>query len=63
MAITAAEKDRIRQRYEDERDKRLRADGNAQYTRLEDRFEALAVDPYTPVAAREPVTDHVTFAF
>ena len=63
MAITAAEKDRIRQRYDDERDKRLRVDGNAQYTRLEDRFEALAVDPYTPVAAREPVTDHVTFAF
>ena len=47
-------------KYRAERDKRLRADGNAQYLPLKGRF---AHDPYTPVAQREAKTDHVTFAF
>jgi cation diffusion facilitator CzcD-associated flavoprotein CzcO len=47
-------------KYKAERDKRLRADGNAQYLPLKGRF---AHDPYTPVAQREAKTDHVTFAF
>ena len=63
MTITAEDKAAIRKRYLAERDKRLRADGNAQYQRLEDKFEAFATDPYTPQTARDPVTDHVTFAF
>ncbi len=46
-----------------ERDKRLRTDGSAQYLRLESEFAELAGDPYTPVQPRDPVTDHVTFAF
>ena len=50
-------------RYAAERDKRLRADGNAQYQRLTGRFAHYAVDPYTPFVEREPKTDHVTFAF
>ncbi len=63
MPITADEKAAIQKRYLAERDKRLRADGNDQYQRLEDKFEAFAADPYTPLTERTPVTDHVTFAF
>ena len=50
-------------KYIAERDKRLRADGNAQYLPLTGRFAHYLDDPYTPVAARTPKTDHVTFAF
>ncbi len=56
-------RDALRRKYAEERDKRLRADGSAQYRRLESEFADLAADPYTPVAPRDPVTDHVTFAF
>ncbi|WP_337189093.1 NAD(P)/FAD-dependent oxidoreductase [Phenylobacterium sp.] len=51
-------------RYRAERDKRLRADGNAQYLELKGSHLAHYLDdPYTPFAEREPKTDHVTFAF
>jgi len=50
-------------RYAAERDKRLRADGNAQYIRLTGRFADYLEDPYTPRVERAPKTDHVTFAF
>ncbi|MEO0881995.1 MAG: NAD(P)-binding domain-containing protein [Pseudomonadota bacterium] len=63
MALTELEKQTIAEKYAEERDKRLRADGNAQYQRLEDRFADLATDPHTPRVERAPVTDHVTFAF
>jgi cyclohexanone monooxygenase len=63
MSQVTIDKDAIRRRYAEERAKRLRPDGNAQYQRLESKFEDLAVDPYTPFQEREPVKDHVTFAF
>jgi cation diffusion facilitator CzcD-associated flavoprotein CzcO len=51
-------------KYIAERDKRLRADGNAQYLELKGtHLERYLDDPYTPFVAREPMTDHVTFAF
>ena len=50
-------------KYIAERDKRLRADGNDQYLRLEGQFSHYLEDPYTPVTPRDPKTDHVTFAF
>jgi cation diffusion facilitator CzcD-associated flavoprotein CzcO len=53
----------LRRKYLEERDKRLRADGNEQYLQLTGRFAHYLVDPYTPLAPREPKTDHVTFAF
>ena len=59
---THIDKDALKQKYAAERDKRLRADGNAQYRRLERDFDALAADPYTPWQERAPVTDHVTVA-
>src|SRR5215469_6761159 len=45
------------------RAERLRADGNAQYTRLEKQAFVASADPYTAVKERAPKTDHVTFAF
>jgi cyclohexanone monooxygenase len=63
MSQVTIDKDAIRRKYAEERAKRLRQDGNAQYQRLESKFEDLAVDPYTPFQDREPVKDHVTFAF
>ncbi len=56
-------KDAIRERYRVERDKRLRSDGNDQYTRIAGLFDEYLEDPYTPVTPRAPKTDHVTFAF
>jgi cation diffusion facilitator CzcD-associated flavoprotein CzcO len=61
--LTKAEKNALRRRYAEERDKRLRPDGNAQYVRIEGRLAGYLDDPYTPVAEREPLTDHVTVAF
>ena len=61
--VETLDKAAIQKKYDEERDKRLRADGNAQYQRLEGKFADLASDPHTPFAERAPVTDHVTFAF
>jgi cation diffusion facilitator CzcD-associated flavoprotein CzcO len=61
--MTAIDKEALRRKYLAERDKRLRADGNEQYLRLQGSFAQYLDDPYTPVTPREPRTDHVTFAF
>jgi cation diffusion facilitator CzcD-associated flavoprotein CzcO len=55
--------DALRQRYAEERAKRLRADGNDQYLQLTGQFSHLKEDPYTERADREPKRDHVTVAF
>ncbi|MFG1708514.1 flavin-containing monooxygenase [Nonomuraea sp. M3C6] len=59
----AIDRDALRRKYREERDKRLRPDGNDQYLRLTGRFAHYLDDPYTPVTERAPKTDHVTFAF
>jgi cation diffusion facilitator CzcD-associated flavoprotein CzcO len=59
----AIDKEALRRKYREERDKRLRPDGNDQYIRLTGRFARYLKDPYTPVTARAPKTDHVTVAF
>jgi cation diffusion facilitator CzcD-associated flavoprotein CzcO len=53
----------LRRKYREERDKRLRPDGNAQYLRLSGQLAHYLEDPYTPRTERPPVTDHVTVAF
>jgi cation diffusion facilitator CzcD-associated flavoprotein CzcO len=53
----------LRRKYLEERDKRLRPDGNDQYQPLTGRFAHYLTDPYIPVSPREPLADHVTFAF
>ncbi|MEO6204281.1 MAG: NAD(P)/FAD-dependent oxidoreductase, partial [Mycobacteriales bacterium] len=60
---TAPDREALRAKYAQERDKRLRVDGNAQYLRLTGDLVSLAGDPYTTVTPREPVTDEVTFLF
>jgi cation diffusion facilitator CzcD-associated flavoprotein CzcO len=60
---TPLDKEAIRRKYLEERDKRLREDGNDQYIRLTGQLAHYLDDPYTPVAEREPLTDHVTVAF
>lgn len=55
--------DTIRAKYAEERDKRVRADGNDQYVEIAGKFAHYKEDPYIPVRPREPVNDHVTFAF
>ena len=57
------DKEAIRQKYIEERNKRLRADGNQQYLRIAGQFAHYLEDPYTPVVERAPKTDHVRFAF
>ena len=41
-------------KYREERDKRLRPDGNEQYLRLAGQLSHYLDDPYTPVDRREP---------
>ena len=61
--IDSLDKEALRRRYAEERDKRLRADGNEQYVEITDQLGHYLEDPYVPVAERDAVTDHVTFAF
>src|SRR5688572_15627753 len=63
MTLTDTDKAAIRKRYAQERAKRLRPEGNAQYIRLKDQMPEYLEDPYLPVVEREPVTDHVTVTF
>ena len=57
------DKDALKQKYADERAKRLRPDGNDQYLQIAGRFGHYLEDPYTPRVERAPKTDHVTVAF
>lgn len=54
------DRERLRRKYDEEREKRLRADGVEQYVEPVGRFAYLEEDPYTPVEDRAPLTDHVT---
>lgn len=63
MPLSASSKEALRRKYAQERDKRIRPDGNGQYLKLTGRFAGHFDDPYTPRAERAPVTDHRTFVF
>jgi cyclohexanone monooxygenase len=60
---TPIDPEALRRKYRQERDKRLRPDGNEQYLRVSGQLAHYLDDPYTPRAEREPKTDHVTVAF
>lgn len=47
----------LRRKYEAERDKRLRADGNNQYIEMGGRFASYLDDPYTERFERDPLED------
>ncbi|MEY2434086.1 MAG: hypothetical protein QOC92_3811 [Acidimicrobiaceae bacterium] len=61
--MTTIDKGALKEKYAEERAKRLRPDGNDQYVQLKDQFAHYAEDPYIPVTPRDPKTDHVTVAF
>jgi len=63
VAKRPVDKEALKRKYREERDKRLRSDGNEQYIQIKDKFGHYLEDPYIPVKERAPVTDHVTFAF
>jgi cation diffusion facilitator CzcD-associated flavoprotein CzcO len=52
----------LRRKYREERDKRLRPEGNEQYREPTGRFAHLLDDPYVEQVEREPVRDEVTVA-
>jgi cation diffusion facilitator CzcD-associated flavoprotein CzcO len=54
------DRDALRAKYLEERDKRLRTDGNAQYIEPTGRFAHFRDDPYVEVVEREPLNDEVT---
>jgi cyclohexanone monooxygenase len=60
---TPIDNEALRRKYVEERDKRLRADGNDQYLRLTGQLSHYLDDPYTAVVDRAPKTDDVTVAF
>jgi cyclohexanone monooxygenase len=50
----------LRAKYREERDKRLRTDGNDQYLPLTGRFARYREDPHAERAQRAPLTEHST---
>ena len=54
--------DELKARYLAERDRRIRPDGNEQYTEIVDEFAHYDDDPYTPWIDRDPVDDTVEVA-
>jgi cyclohexanone monooxygenase len=62
-ATVSVDKEALKKKYLKERDKRLHADGNAQYLQITGQLAHYLEDPYTPFEEREPVTDHVQVAF
>src|SRR5258708_28966957 len=54
------DKEALRRKYREERDKRLRPDGNDQYLRLAGEFGHYQDDPHTPWTERAAITDHRT---
>jgi cation diffusion facilitator CzcD-associated flavoprotein CzcO len=62
-ADVVIDKEALRSKYLEERDKRLRSDGNEQYVELTGQFAKYLEDPYVKPVEREPLHDEVTFAF
>jgi cation diffusion facilitator CzcD-associated flavoprotein CzcO len=60
---TTIDKAALLAKYRQERDKRLRPDGNDQYLQARDALPRVLDDPYLPRVARAPKTDAVRFAF
>jgi cation diffusion facilitator CzcD-associated flavoprotein CzcO len=57
------DREALRVRYRQERAKRLRPDGNAQYIEPTGRFASLLDDPFTARVDRKPCADEVAVAF
>jgi cyclohexanone monooxygenase len=62
MSATAFDPNALRAKYREERDRRLRADGNEQYVEIAGEFAHYLDDPYTDRIDRPPLTDSVEVA-
>ena len=62
VELTADDRAALRRRYREERDKRVRPDGNEQYLEPSGRFAHFLDDPYVPRVERESLFDEVTVA-
>src|ERR1700683_1522386 len=51
--------DALREKYKQERDKRVRTDGNAQYVEVSGKFAHYLDDPYVKPFDRAPLSDEV----
>jgi hypothetical protein len=51
----------IKKRYAEERDKRLREDGNSQYKQFKGQFGHYLTDPYVPRVERDPIEADIDF--
>ena len=60
--IPAFDPDALREKYRQERDKRLRPDGNDQYIEIAGRYRHYLEDPYADPVERDPLRDEVTVA-
>ena len=56
-------KGRLRKKYQEEREKRLRQDGNRQYLELKEQLAYFLDDFYMEIADRKPIEDDVQFTF
>lgn len=63
LGVTTIDREALHARYRDERDKRLRSDGNEQYIDVTGAFADYVEDPYVDRVEREPLFDEVTVAF
>ena len=54
------DREALRRKYREERDKRLRPDGNDQYLRFTGELARYLDDPYKPRTERAALTDHRT---
>ena len=61
--VDKVDKDALKKKYAEERDKRLRADGNGQYQRIEGQLAHYLEDPYVAQTPRAALSDHVQVAF
>ena len=53
----------LREKYRQERDKRIRPEGQKQYTKIKEEFaEEYEVDPHTPVVPRDPISEDLDVA-
>jgi cation diffusion facilitator CzcD-associated flavoprotein CzcO len=62
VAGTTIDAEALRERYRQERDKRLRPDGAAQYIQPTGRYAHFLEDPYVPPVEREPIREEVEVA-
>jgi cation diffusion facilitator CzcD-associated flavoprotein CzcO len=63
MTDVDIDRDALRAKYDEERDKRLRDDGNEQYVEPTGQFSHYLDDPYVAPTPRDPLTDEVEVAF